>query len=72
MARGWLTSLRDGLARRPGDAKDAAYVSFHAEINQTTSEALLSVIARQLQEGRRDIHLMLSTPGGGVANGLMA
>lgn len=65
------------LARWRGDAPPPAhppskqvYISFHAEVNQTTSEALLSVVAQQMGEGRREVHLLLSTPGGLVANGL--
>ena len=66
---GWLANLR-GARPAPARSGEAVYVSFHAEVNQTTAEALLSVIAAQLNEGRRQIHLLLSTPGGSVANGL--
>jgi ATP-dependent protease ClpP protease subunit len=46
------------------------FISFQAEVNQSTSEVLLSVIAKQIQEGRRDIHLLLSTPGGSTTSGI--
>jgi ATP-dependent protease ClpP protease subunit len=68
---GLLARLRPGanakvLPPPPG----AVWISFHAEVNQTTAEALLSVVAQQLNEGRREMHLLLSTPGGIVASGL--
>jgi ATP-dependent Clp protease protease subunit len=46
------------------------FISFQAEVNQATSEVLISVIAKQIQEGHRDIHLLLSTPGGSTTNGI--
>jgi len=67
---GFLARWR-GNARAPAAADHGrVYISFHAEVNQTTSEALLSVVAQQMGEGRREVHLLLSTPGGLVANGL--
>jgi ATP-dependent protease ClpP protease subunit/transposase-like protein len=48
----------------------SVFISFHAEIIPQTSEALVSVIASQMQQGKRDIHLMMSTPGGQVASGI--
>lgn len=59
-----------GAAASPPPAPASVYLSFHAEVNQTTAEALLSVIAQQMADGRRDVHLLLSTPGGLVASGL--
>ncbi len=47
-----------------------AYISFQAEVNPSTSEALLSVVAKQIQDGHRHIHLLLSTPGGNTNNGI--
>lgn len=46
------------------------FISFQAEVNQSTSEVLISVIAKQVQQGRREIHLLLSTPGGTTTNGI--
>ncbi len=46
------------------------YVSFSAEIVPKTSEALLAVLADQVNQGVRTVYLMLSTPGGSVMHGL--
>lgn len=46
------------------------YISFSAEINAHTTESLLAVFANEINQGRRDFYLMLSTPGGAVMNGL--
>jgi len=46
------------------------YVSFMAEVNQTTSEALIGSIGGQLQNGFDELHLFLSTPGGNVREGI--
>ncbi len=58
------------MASAPSPAPVVAYVSFSAEINQTTTEGLLAAIAELLQKGNRTIYLMLSTPGGNVQNGV--
>ena len=49
---------------------DTVYVSFSAEIVPKTTEALLAVLADQVNRGVRNVHLLLSTPGGSVMNGL--
>lgn len=46
------------------------YVSFSAEINVSTTEQLIAVLANQANQGIDHIYLMLSTPGGNVANGM--
>ena len=46
------------------------YVSFLAEINPTTTEALIGTIGGQLQNGFNELHLLLSTPGGNVREGI--
>lgn len=46
------------------------YMSFLAEINQNTAEALIGTIARELGQGMDELHLMLSTPGGNVREGI--
>jgi ATP-dependent protease ClpP protease subunit len=48
------------------------FISFVAEINAQTVEALLSVVAQQVNRGIRDIHLLLSTPGGHIREGIAA
>lgn len=46
------------------------YVSFSAEINANTTEALISVFANCVNQKVQEIHLMLSSPGGIVMNGM--
>ncbi len=46
------------------------YVSFSAEINPQTSESLLAVMAKCVENRVAAVHLLLSTPGGQVMNGL--
>ena len=45
------------------------YVSFSAEVNQQTSEALMGVCADLANKGTQVVYLMLSTPGGNVMYG---
>lgn len=47
-----------------------AYVSFSAEITQVPTEGLLRACAELAQKGAKEVHLLLSTPGGGVAQGI--
>lgn len=45
------------------------YISFSSEINQTTTEGLLSVMAQQANDPDVDtVYLLFSTPGGTVMN----
>lgn len=46
------------------------YVSFSAEINPNTTEALIALCANHANQGVKEIYLMMSTPGGTVMNGL--
>jgi ATP-dependent Clp protease, protease subunit len=58
------------LAVAPQPAATTVYVSFSAEIVPKTSEALLAVLADQVNRQVQIVHLLLSTPGGSVMNGL--
>lgn len=49
---------------------DTYYVSFSAEINPNTTESLISVMANLVNQRVKTIHLLISTPGGSVMNGL--
>lgn len=49
---------------------DTYYVSFSAEINPNTTESLISVIANLVNQRVKTIHLLMSTPGGSVMNGM--
>jgi ATP-dependent protease ClpP protease subunit len=54
----------------PPAVLDTVYISFSAEIVPKTCEALLAVLADQVNRQVRHVYLMLSTPGGNVMNGL--
>lgn len=47
-------------------------VSFSAEINPTTTEGLLKTCSDLANKGIKTIYLLISTPGGSVANGVNA
>jgi ATP-dependent protease ClpP protease subunit len=47
-----------------------AYVSFSAEINVNTTETLIAAMAQLVNQRIRNVHLLLSTPGGNVMNGM--
>jgi ATP-dependent protease ClpP protease subunit len=49
---------------------ETVYVSFSAEINAHTTESLLAVMANCVVQKVKTVHLLLSTPGGTVMNGL--
>lgn len=46
------------------------YISFHAPINEHTTQQLLGVTFQQLNEGATEIVYLLSTPGGAVSSGI--
>lgn len=46
------------------------YVSFSAEINAHTTESLIAIMAECATRGAQEVHLLLSTPGGAVMNGI--
>jgi ATP-dependent protease ClpP protease subunit len=47
-----------------------AFISFAAEIVPQTTEALIRAMADFTNQGFREIHLLLSTPGGSVMHGI--
>jgi ATP-dependent protease ClpP protease subunit len=47
-----------------------AYVNFSAEINASTAENLMALMARHANEGTEEVRLLLSTPGGQVMAGI--
>src|SRR6266403_1003410 len=46
------------------------YVTFSAEINVTTTESLISVMANLVNQQAKEVHLLMSTSGGSVMHGL--
>lgn len=47
-----------------------AYVSFSAEIIPNTAESLIALLATLVNQGTKEVYLMLCTPGGSVMNGM--
>jgi ATP-dependent Clp protease, protease subunit len=47
-----------------------AYISFSADINPTATETLIATLGNAVNQGVKNIYLMISTPGGSVMNGL--
>src|SRR5690348_16113733 len=47
-----------------------AFVSFSAEIVPKTTEVLLATMANLVNQGYKEVHLLLSTPGGSVMHGV--
>ncbi|MDQ2947176.1 MAG: ATP-dependent Clp protease proteolytic subunit [Acidobacteriota bacterium] len=51
-------------------APQTVYVTFSAEINANTTETLIGTFSNLVNKGVKNAHLLLSTPGGTVMNGL--
>jgi len=47
-----------------------AYIKFYAQVNQNTAIQLQSIIEQLLLQGMKSLHLLLSTPGGSVHDGI--
>ena len=54
----------------PVPPPDTVYVSFSAEVTPHTTENLIAVMANQANQGVKNVHLLLSTPGGSVMHGM--
>lgn len=46
------------------------YISFQTGVNDMTASILLNVIGQQIQAGKNNIHLLISTPGGSTTTGI--
>lgn len=46
------------------------YISFSAEINPQTTESLIAAVSNCINQGVKNIYILLSTPGGQVMNGM--
>lgn len=46
------------------------YISFSAEINANTTESLIATVANVVNQGKKEVYLLISTPGGSVMHGL--
>jgi ATP-dependent Clp protease, protease subunit len=51
-------------------APEVVYVSFSAEIIPHTTESLIATMANCVNGGVKEVHLLISTPGGSVMNGI--
>jgi ATP-dependent Clp protease, protease subunit len=58
------------VAAGPAPNPQEVYVSFSAEINPNTTEALLGAMANIATQGVPKVTLCLSTPGGGIMLGM--
>jgi ATP-dependent protease ClpP protease subunit len=58
-----------GMAGVP-QAHEQVFVSFSAEVVPHTTESLIGAMAQCVERGVREVHLLLSTPGGSVMHGL--
>jgi ATP-dependent Clp protease, protease subunit len=65
-------SITVAATQRPSgpNPRQTFYVSFSAEINAHTTESLIAVMADSVTKKATEIHLLLSTPGGNVMNGI--
>ncbi len=50
--------------------KERTVIRFLAEINQQSANALISVVEKLIHQGKQDILLLISSPGGSVFHGL--
>ena len=50
--------------------ENITYLSFSSEVSQQTTEALLGICADLVNKETETVHLLLSTPGGAVLNGI--
>ena len=58
------------MTAKPEPTPPVTYVSFSADINPNTTESLIAAMTNCANKGVQEVHLMLSTPGGNVMNGL--
>jgi ATP-dependent protease ClpP protease subunit len=49
----------------------AVYISFSANVNQITAQQLIAACAIEVNQGADELVLVLSSPGGGVDDGIM-
>jgi ATP-dependent protease ClpP protease subunit len=55
---------------QPPQPSPILYLSFTAKVNDQTTTALMNVVASFIQSGVKELHLLLSTPGGSVMHGM--
>jgi len=64
-----IPQIQPALIQQP---RPSAYISFSAEVVPHTIEALLAAAANLVNQGFREITILLSTPGGSVMHGINA
>ncbi len=65
-----ISSIFQNMSAPPRIVQQKIYVSFSAEINPSTTEALIALLSQQINMGVKEVYILLSTPGGSVMNGL--
>jgi ATP-dependent protease ClpP protease subunit len=68
--QGMPVALQQMLMGQQRPPAHRIYVSFSAEINAHTTESLIALCSQHVNQGVKEIYLMVSTPGGAVMNGL--
>ena len=51
-------------------ANDTVYIKFFAQVNGNSANALMGAIDQQIEQGKKKIILLISTPGGTVFHGI--
>lgn len=64
------TSIPQTEVQMQTRGKKPVCISFTSPLDNVTASALMGAIAQSLNNGHDDLHLMLSTPGGSVADGI--
>jgi ATP-dependent Clp protease, protease subunit len=59
-----------GPAPQPPNAPTKLYLSFTAKVTDQTTTALMNTLAAAIQQGIKELTLLLSTPGGSVMHGM--
>jgi ATP-dependent Clp protease, protease subunit len=54
----------------PQNPASKLFLSFAARVNDQTTTALMNMLSSMVQQGTKDLTLMLSTPGGSVMHGM--
>jgi ATP-dependent protease ClpP protease subunit len=65
-----IQGLPQFLQQHQQKPPERVYINFSAEINPSTTEALIAAVGNAVNQGVKSVYLMLSTPGGQVMNGL--
>lgn len=62
--------IQQPILQQPAIARPPCFISFCAEVVPQTCEALIAAVSNFVLQGFKEIHLLLSTPGGMVMHGI--